>query len=200
MIVAGIDPSLTSAGIAILKDGQPVHTSHHGVNGKTDGATYQSRNRRGRWTAAKVRDAAMLHGRPDLVLIEALPHHLQEIGVADRCYLWGKIYEAFDWPNIPIAVINPQTLKVWVTGKGSTREKGMSSYQRRKQDKKLMVDTIQSWWPGTIADGEDDEADALGLAAIGAFHLGDPMPFTPKPRHTTGLDKVQWPALTEATA
>lgn len=192
MIVAGIDPSLTSAGVAILQDGQPVHTSHHGFNG-TDGVSYQSRNRRGRWTAAKIRDAAMLHGRPDLVLIEGLPPRLKESGVADRCYLWGKVYEAFDWPEIPIAVINAQTLKVWVTGKGSSREPGLSSYQRRKQDKKLMVDTIQSWWPGTIADGEDDEADALGLAAIGAFHLGDPMPFEVKPRHTTGLEKVTWP-------
>ena len=45
MIVAGIDPSLTSAGVAILADGRPTHLSHHGYAGH-NGATWQTRSRR----------------------------------------------------------------------------------------------------------------------------------------------------------
>lgn len=199
-LVCGVDPSLTSAGVATLRDGQPIHTSTEGFPG-TDGASYQKRNRRGRWTAAKVRDAALAHGTPDLAVIEQLPHHIQGIGVEDRCYLWGKIYEAFDahaFPRgIPIVVINPQTLKVWVTGKGASRDPGLTKYRRQKQDKQLMIDTVQSWWPQIKperGDISDDIADALGLAAIGAHWLGDPMPFEVRPRHTTVLEKIAWPA------
>lgn len=32
-VAVGIDPSLTSTGVAILRDGQPVHVSHHGYSG-----------------------------------------------------------------------------------------------------------------------------------------------------------------------
>ena len=54
-----------------------------------------------------------------------------------------------------------------------------------------IIAAINEWWPGVARN--DDEADALGLAAIGAHHLGDPMPFEIKPRHTTGLEKIAWP-------
>ncbi|MGB3484001.1 MAG: hypothetical protein WBB07_17515 [Mycobacterium sp.] len=123
---------------------------------------------------------------------------MQGVGVIDRCYLWGKVYEAFDWPEIPIRVINPQQLKMWVTGKGASREAGLSKYQRQKRDKLLMVNTIKPWFPGwkfATGDSEDDECEAAALALIGAFHLGDPMPptFEVRPRHT--LDKIDWPVI-----
>jgi Holliday junction resolvasome RuvABC endonuclease subunit len=193
--VVGIDPSLTSSGVAVLVDGQPVHVSHHGYGG-TDGASYQSRNRRGRWMARQIRDAAMSHGKPDLAIIEGLPPHIVGVGVEDRGYLWGKVYEAFDWPEIPIVVINPQNLKVWVTGKGASRESGISKYQRQKRDKRLMIDTIEPWWPDwkftSDPESKDDECEAAALALIGAFHVGDPIPFVPKPRHM--LTQLDWSA------
>ena len=59
--------------------------------------------------------------------------------------------------------------------------------------KAAVVAAVQAMYPqaGITCD---DEADAIGHALIGAFHLGEPMPFDVKPRHTTGLEKVQWPA------
>lgn len=200
-LVCGIDPSLTSAGVAILRDGQPVHVETCGYSGHGDGyngKTWQLRNRRVRHQTRLVHDAAMIHGKPDLVVMEEHPYAAKAFGAEfDRSFLWGKLFEAFDWPGVPIAVINTQTLKVWVTGQGSTRDSGLSQSQRQKLNKQRMVDMIESWWPGSTK-GNNDIADALGLAAIGAFHLGDPMPFEVKPRHTTGLEKVAWPEVARA--
>lgn len=176
MIIAGIDPSLTSAGVAVLVDGHPKPLSHHGFPGH-NGASYQQRNRRGRWTAAQIRDAAFAHGKPDLAVIEAQPQHIQGQGIADRSYLWGKIFETFDWPGVPVVAVNPKTLKVWVTGRGNA-------------SKAEMVEAVQAWFP-TLPIACDDEADALALALVGAHHLDEPMPFTPKPRHD--LPQLDWP-------
>lgn len=96
----------------------------------------------------------------------------------DRTGLWHGIYGAFDSVGIPVVVVGNSTAKKWVTGKGNAS----------KDD---VVAAVNSWWPG-ITDC-DDIADALGLAAIGAFHCGDPMPFPAKDRHTTGLEKIAWP-------
>jgi Holliday junction resolvasome RuvABC endonuclease subunit len=180
MIVVGIDPSLTSAGVAILKNGQPTHVSHHGFAGH-NGATYQTRSRRIRHQCTNVTRAALTHGQPDLVVIEEHPYAVRiSAGEFDRSGLWHGIYGAIDAREIPIVVIHPGTHKKWLTGRGDAK-------------KRDIIDNIAEWWTD-LAIANDDEADALGLALIGAFHLGDPMPFTVKPRHTTGLEKVPWPS------
>ncbi|MEC4838158.1 hypothetical protein R2360_00205 [Mycobacteroides chelonae] len=38
-----------------------------------------------------------------------------------------------------------------------------------------------------------DIADAAVLALMGAFHLGEAMPFTVKERHYAGLEAAAWP-------
>lgn len=199
-LVVGVDPSLTSAGVAILRDGQLVHTASPGFTDKGggySGKSWQLRNRRVRYQTRLIHEAAMSHGRPDLVVMEEHPYSAEAFGSEfDRSFLWGKIYEAFDWPEIPIVVINNQTLKMWVTGKGATRDPSLSKYQRQKQNKQRMVDTIKPWWPDwKFADGDSriDECEAVALAAIGAHHLGDPLPFETKPRHR--LNKITWPVI-----
>lgn len=200
MIVCGVDPSLTSAGVAILQNGQPVHTASPGYTqhgGGYHGKSWRQRNRRGRHQARLIRDAALTAGPPDLVVIEEHPYAANPFGSEfDRIFLWGKTFEAFDvydYPTgIPVAVINNSTLKVWVTGKGAIRDPSLTRAQRQKRNKQLMTDTVQAWWPDwPIAN--DDEADALGLAAIGAYHLGDPLPFPLKDRHRTALENITWP-------
>lgn len=179
MIVTGIDSSLTSAGVGILNNTQPVHNSHHGYSGH-NGATYQTRSRRIRWTCGQVTQAATSHGTPDLVAMEQHPSGVKvSAHEFDRAALWHAIYGYFDARNIPVAVIHPTTLKCWTTGSG-------------RASKTDVIETIELWCPG-IELACDDEADALALAFAGAFHLGDPMPFEVKPRHTTGLEAVQWP-------
>ena len=176
--VAGIDPSLTSAGVAILHDGKPTHIAHYGFSGHKQ-PPWHFRSRRLRWVCAKV--IADIPTDVDLVAIEALPVHGRILpSTIDRAGLWHGLYGALDARKHRIAVINPMTLKTWATGHG-------------RADKAPMLATARDWWPDlTIAC--DDEADAIALGTAAAFHLGDPMPFDTKPRHTTGLEKVQWPA------
>lgn len=175
-IVCGIDPSLTSAGIAVLQDGKPVHTAHYGFSGHKQ-PPWHFRSRRLRWVCAKV--IADIPRDADLVVIEALPEHGRILpSTIDRAGLWHGLYGALDARKLRVAVINPMTLKSWTTGGGGA-------------NKTAMVEVIADWYPGAAQC--HDEADALALAAVGAFHLGDPMPFEIKPRHTTGLEKVQWP-------
>lgn len=176
-IVAAIDPSLTSAGVAVLRNGKPEHVAHYGFSGHKQ-PPWHFRSRRLRWVCAKV--IADIPSDADLVVIEALPEHGRILpSTIDRAGLWHGLYGALDARKHAIAVINPMTLKTWTTGSGSA-------------DKAAMVATVSDWHPG-LAITCDDEADAIALGTAGAFHLGDPMPFPVKPRHTTGLEKVQWP-------
>lgn len=176
-IVCGIDPSLTSAGVAVLQDGKPTHVSHHGLNGH-DGASWTQRSRRIRWTCGQIITALTDHA-PDLVMIEG-PSYGSKFGSAfDRAGLWHGLYAALDARKLAVGVVAPQTRAKWATGTA-------------RAEKREVLDAVRTWYPERPVTN-DDEADALVLATIGAFHLGEPMPFEVKARHTTGLEKVAWP-------
>lgn len=178
MIVVGIDPSLTNTGIAILADGHPEIITSTGIGGH-DGDNYRTRSRRIR--AVAQRTLRYIPQTADIVVIEG-PAYAARFGNAfDRAGLWHGIYAALDHRNTPIAIVAPKTRASWATGNGNA-------------DKTMVTAAVHEWWPNyrdDITDG--DRADALVLAAIGAHHHGEPMPFEPKPRHTTGLEAVQWP-------
>lgn len=178
-LVVGVDPSLTSAGVAILRDGQLVHVSHHGHGGTSD-ASDVLRSRRRRKQEHDVTSAATSSGKPDLLMMER-PLRVS-IGYAyDRYTLAENILSFFDWKGVPVIYLHPTSAKLWLTGSG-------------RADKKLIVSTVEGLFPGQRF-ACDDEADATGFALCGAFHLGDPMPptFQVRPRHT--LDKITWPVI-----
>ncbi|ROZ88995.1 hypothetical protein [Gordonia sp. OPL2] len=181
MSIVGIDPSLTATGIAILDrdffDAATV-TKLTAV-GRKGRETDRHPERSDRIVAQTRRIVA--HVPPDaaLVLIEDIPEGINRLpSYRDRCVLWGGVYSTLRGRGLPIVVINPTTRAVWATGKGT-----------KKPD---VLAAVRLMWPAVhIAD--DNEGDALILASIGAHHLGWTMPFETKPRHTTGLDKVEWP-------
>lgn len=179
MIVAGIDPSLTNTGIAILHNGQPTTIESTGIGGKS-AANWLTRNRRIRATVPRI--LRKLTTTPDLVVIEGILEHGPMLpGAIDRHALWHALYGALDHQGIPIAVVNPSTLKIWATGKGNAK-------------KPAILAEVRSWFTNHESRiVNHDQADALVLALMGAHHAGDPMPFELKPRHTTGLEAVHWP-------
>lgn len=179
MIVCGIDPSLTSAGVAILRDGQPVHVSHHGLAGH-DGASWQSRSRRVRRTVGKVIPAALAHGTPDLVVIEGPAYGAQHGSQFDRAGLWHGLFASLDAKQVPVAVVAPQTRAKWATGRGNAK----------KPD---VLAAVRACWPTTPL-ANDDEADSITLAAMGALWLGDPLPIPIPAWRINGLDAVAWPS------
>ncbi|MEB3021292.1 crossover junction endodeoxyribonuclease RuvC [[Mycobacterium] crassicus] len=180
MIVAGIDPSLTNCGIAILEAGQPVHLDAVGHAGK-DGASYDHRSRRIVSQCRCIISIITTH-TPDLAVIEgpAYGHNLPSNH--DRAGLWWGLYSALRAKHIPTAVVAPGTRAKWATGHG-------------RAGKADVLKTVRAWWPDTTIRNHDI-ADAAVLATLGAFHAGDPMPFPVKPRHQVGADVIDWPEVT----
>jgi Holliday junction resolvasome RuvABC endonuclease subunit len=188
VIVCGIDPSLTSAGVAILVDGQPVHVSHHGYPGH-NGASWQSRSRRVRWTVGKVMGEMPGVGRrglplPDLVVMEGPSYGSQHGSQFDRAGLWHGLFAALDAKGVPVAVVSPKTRAKWATGKGT-------------DDKRTVFGAVVAEWIGIkfspFDKGGNDEADAVTLAAMGALYLGDPLPIVLPQWRINGLTSVAWP-------
>lgn len=194
MIGVGIDTSLTSTGVGVLVDGKPLHYGRFGREGH-NGASWASRSNRIRQSRSMVYQAATAAGRPDLVAIEEHPYAVGNQGNEfDRAGLWHLVYECFAARQIPVVVVGNKTAKAWVTGAGNAQ----------KAD---MIAQIDEWFAGQLAEPlaswrknqhPDDVADALGLATMTAFKMGDPIPFDPKPRHTSALALLPWPAIARA--
>lgn len=190
VVVAGIDPSLTSCGIAILVAGQPVYLDAIGHPGR-DGASYDHRSRRivsqcrAIITAITECNIGGRNSTPnvaiDLAVIEgpAYGHNLPSNH--DRAGLWWGIYSALRAKHIPTAVVAPGTRAKWATGHG-------------RAGKSDVLAAVRAWWPNHSIRNHD-VADALVLAALGAYHLNEPMPFTPKDRHQLGADIIDWPEV-----
>ncbi|MDD7812608.1 crossover junction endodeoxyribonuclease RuvC [Mycobacterium sp. CSUR Q5927] len=180
MIVAGIDPSLTNCGIAILDQGHPVHLDAVGHGGK-DGASYDHRSRRIVSQCRCIIGIIATHS-PQLAVIEGPAYGQNLPSNHDRAGLWWGLYSALRARKIHTVVIAPKTRALWATGNGNA-------------DKRDVLQTVRTWWPThRRAIRNHDIADALVLAAIGAHHLGDPMPFQTKDRHTLALDAISWPS------
>jgi Holliday junction resolvasome RuvABC endonuclease subunit len=179
-IVVGIDPSLTSTGIAVLVDGQPRNLrtiGHHTPNSKT----YAHRSDRivsqTRAIIRHIEDICM----PDLAVIEGPAYANANAYTHDQSGLWWGIYSALRARKTPTVVIAPKTRALWVTGNGNA-------------DKRQVLDTVRNWYPGHHVAGHDI-ADAAALALAGAFHLDDPMPFDVEPEHHNRLKAVVWPSV-----
>jgi crossover junction endodeoxyribonuclease RuvC len=191
VIAVGIDPSLTSTGVAVLVDGRLRHFGRYGRDGH-NGASWASRSNRVRQSRSMVYRAAVTCGRPDCVVIEGHPYAVGNQGNEfDRAGLWHLIFEAFAARDIPVVVVDNKKAKAWVTGAGNA-------------SKPDMMAVIDAWYLGQIEpplskwrkkDNPDDVADAIAYATMAAFKLGDPIPFEPKERHRTSLQLLAWPAM-----
>lgn len=181
MIILGIDPSLTSTGIAILDAGQPIYMHSYGFDGhKTDSTII--RNRRIRALAPYIRD--VLKPYPiDFAVIEGPSYGSRYGNPHERGGLYHAIVGNLDVRRIPVAVCAPTVRAMWATGKGNA-------------EKPEVFAEVKTWWPVRVAN--HDVGDALVLAAIGALHCGDALPFEPKGRHRNALQKVEWPEVVTA--
>ena len=186
MIAVGIDPSLTSTGVAVLVDGKPELYQRYGRDGH-NGATYTTRSRRVRRVIREVTQAALAGGVPDVFVIEEHPYAVGNQGNEfDRAAVWHGIFGNMDARDIPGVVVNNSTGKSWVTGAG-------------RADKSEVIAVVEEWYGITLDDWKKlhrgDVADALGYATMGAYKLGDPLPFEPKERHRTALLTLPWPKI-----
>lgn len=189
-VVAGIDPSLTSTGVAILRDGKPILLRSVGTEPEIKSDI--QRLRRVFRQTGKIKRTIEDKAMPDLLVIEK-PLTFGNNGTADgydRHLLYGEICRQFDAWKVPIVFVNNQTRAVWATGHGHSRD------QNRQQRKREVLEAVRAtWhpWAGHITN--DDIADALCLAEIGARGSGDQLHFQPWRRHIEAMhNSITWPS------
>ena len=176
--VLGVDPSLRNTGLAVLRDGVPVALHSIGYGGH-DGDSYATRSRRVRAVCRSVIEWALRDGLPDLAVIEGPAYGQFLPSTFDRSGLWHGLYGALDAKKIPVGVVPPQTRAKWATGSG-------------RAQKGEVLSNVREWFPG-VKVLNHDIADSTVLALLGAFRLGEAMPFAVKARHYSGMEAAAWP-------
>lgn len=170
--VIGLDLSLTCTGVAgVLPAGGWAATIRSQPSAEVSPFSRLRLIRAG--VMDYVRDA-------DLVVVEGLSlgsqtgHHLTRAG------LWHLVMEAVDAACIPWAEASPAAVKKYATGNGGA-------------SKDAVLLAVERRWGRHVRVDNNNEADALTLAAMGSHHLQVSTLTTVPKAHAAALDKVRWP-------
>lgn len=182
-IVAGIDLSLTSTGVARIYIEHPdidhatrdIETSRI-QSTAPQAATLDQRNKR---LTKLAHDVVELTAAADLVVIEQ-PAYSRTVGHAhDRSGLWWLVVNTLiEEYGCPVAEVSPTTRPKYATGRNAAKDQVLAAVIRR--------------YPDVNVTG-NDVADALVLAAMGARHLGHPIEASLPLAHLAAMDAVRWP-------
>lgn len=168
--VVGVDPSLTGTGLAIVA-----------ASGAPRLLTITPGRRRGHDRIAYLRDqVAQRITAGNLVVVEGPAYGAQKgAGHHEMAGLWWHLTHDLWRRGIGWAVVPPATLKRYAAGKGNAaKDQVLSAVIRRY---------------GHLVDVEDNnQADALALAAMGADQLGHAIVGAPA-AHRAALAAVTWP-------
>lgn len=161
--IVGIDPSLTSSGIARIRlnddDQWTARTWSCPTTGKR-GDTLDDRNDRMTYIVSQL---APMWQSADLAVIEAPAYNQPGGSTWDRAGLWWRIVHRLAGAEVPVAMVGPKTRAKWATGNGGS-------------GKRPVIAAAKLAWPGADVSNSD-KADALVLASIGAQALDLPVPF-----------------------
>lgn len=147
-MIYGLDLSLTATGLAALAPEGVLTVMTFGTPAKM---TVEARLTE----MARQVDARLV--APELVVIEGLAfgandpsaHERAALHYIVRCNLWSD--------ETPVLVVAPSSLKKFITGKGSAK-------------KEMVILEVFKRWGVSVKD--NNEADAAGLAYLGAAWLG----------------------------
>lgn len=169
MKILGIDPSLTSTGLALVEGGKVLDTKR--VKSKLAG------HRRVDYILSAIED--QLTSGSVMVGIEGPAMGAKGSAVVQIFGLWGVITHTLHTWAVPYYVVPPSNLKKYATGKGNA-------------DKDTVLAAVVLRYQHLVTVTSNDVADALTIAAMGARYfdvaLEDSMPAT----HLLGMDKVAW--------
>lgn len=166
MIVIGLDPSLTATGLAALdtrEDGPFWEVGTIKSAPPKIPAEYSSLKRM-QLIARQVelRIVELTGGENlDLAVIEA-PAFSKNIGMShERAGLWWKLFEVLTDQGCTVLVVKPNVRAKYATGKGNAgKDEVMLAVSRRYTDCEIT---------------NNNEADAVVLAAMGARYRGEPV-------------------------
>jgi Holliday junction resolvasome RuvABC endonuclease subunit len=190
VIVLGIDPSLTSTGVAVISDRGGASTFRveskppRRARGDKAPATVAERHAR---ISAIVRAVADISADSLVALaaIEGPSYASAGTGTWDRAWLWGSVVSGLARRDIPVAIVPPKTRALWATGSGAA-------------GKAMVAVAMTRMWPDVDLATSEDEWDALVLASMAAQQLGWlPVDLS---RHAEQLRKVPWPDGIETVA
>lgn len=171
----GLDLSLTGTGIAVISP-DAVTTYTVGSKGH-DGDTYPVRQQR----LATMKSRVLQHVPDSESVILAMegPSFGSTGGSAhERAGFWWLIYSALAERGQQVTVIVPSSLKRYATGAGgASKDTVLAAVVRRYLD----VDVRNN-----------NESDALVLAAMLARHHGYPLEASLPKAQLSGMEKVRW--------
>lgn len=174
--VVGLDLSLTATGTALIRPGMTTAVQTLKSKGAKD-ATLGERADRLRKLA---REILLPAATANVVVIEQ-PAYSQTGGSHhDRSGLWWLVVDALIFDDLRLVEVTPQAVKIYATGKGNaSKDEVLAAVVRR--------------YPN-IEVRNNNEADALVLAAIGARLAGQPLEESLPQLHLRALDKIRWTA------
>lgn len=174
--VLGIDTSLTATGLArvdFTPDGSVIQVATVGAPGpsKTD----KSRRAMSRRVSAlmsqiegAIIDADDIENgyKPDLIVMESLAFDAGRGSAYALAWVWCRTIDLAEHYDIPLIFAGTSQVKKYATGKGNA-------------DKDTVVLAVAKRWPDAEVTN-NNEADAVVLAAIGCRYLGYPIDDVPK--------------------
>ena len=172
----GIDLSLTGTGIA-------DNWGLCAVVGRK-GITTMTLDQRIDTLDVLTEDVCIWVGHPSLAVIELPAYSKFGAGSVERHALWWLVVRKLRMRGVPVAEVTGTGRLVYALGKGVG-------------SKSAVVEAVTRRWPQFETDGNDNAADAVVLAAMGADHLGEPLTEMPK-THRRALVAVAWPELADA--
>lgn len=175
MRVIGLDLSLTATGVAIIDDGTiTVRT----ITSNPTGDSVDDRVRRLDKIERAVMECMTGASEIDLIVIEGPSFgQMRQSGEHVRAGFWWRIVSICT-DTAPVIEVPPATLKKYATGKGNAaKDAVLLATARRFPDVDLR---------------DNNQADALWLAAMGARHLGQPVDDVPQ-LNQTAMAAVRWP-------
>jgi crossover junction endodeoxyribonuclease RuvC len=158
-IVAGVDFSLTSTGIAIASGAGLVLTALVSSKGKTADSLKVRCARQ-----EKIVTEVLEHvWDAELVVIEGLFGGANAGALIDRSGGWWCIVRALIHHGVPVVTVAPTSAKKFLSGAGNA-------------DKGAMVRAAGKLWPDwepSSTGKTEDEADAIALVSIGLAVVGE---------------------------
>ena len=180
MKIVGIDPSLTSTGLAaVFLDGESHEVAVDRIKSKPVSSDLDARWER--LYDIRVEIADWTRGA-DLVVVEGLAYASPSPFSAERAGLWWLVIDHELRRQVPVAVVPPAVRAKYATGRGNAgKDEVLAAVVRR--------------YPAVEVTG-NDEADALILAAMGARYLGEPIDDLPA-ANLAVVAKASWPQPAE---
>lgn len=184
MRVIGIDPSLTATGVAIVATDETPAVGC--ITSKPDGDTITDRLDRITVAARTITEHAIRPRVVDLAVIEAPAYASRSGQQHDRSGLWWAIVRRLHGMGVPVMAVPPTSRAKYATGRGNAgKDQVVAAVVRRYPDADV---------------NDNNEADALVLAAIGARWLGYPIESSLPVGHLAAMVKLHAPAVVPAVA